>query len=108
LPGVDAVFLGPSDLSLSLGHPGDLEHPDVAAAIEQVASAVTGTTGAALFAVVGDEDEARAWRSRGAQLLVFVAPSVIAKRLGSLIQAVNGTAQTGLVSSSTPTTELQS
>jgi 4-hydroxy-2-oxoheptanedioate aldolase len=32
--GVDSVFIGPADLSASLGHRGDPEHPDVQAAIE--------------------------------------------------------------------------
>lgn len=32
--GVDGVFIGPSDLAASLGHVGDLNHPDVQAAIE--------------------------------------------------------------------------
>ncbi|MFK7730597.1 MAG: aldolase/citrate lyase family protein [Pseudomonadales bacterium] len=33
--GVDAVFIGPSDLSASMGHIGNPGHPDVVAAIEQ-------------------------------------------------------------------------
>lgn len=32
--GVDGVFIGPSDLSASLGHPGEPMHPEVVAAIE--------------------------------------------------------------------------
>jgi len=32
--GVDGVFIGPADLSASLGYPGDLNHPEVARAIE--------------------------------------------------------------------------
>jgi 4-hydroxy-2-oxoheptanedioate aldolase len=28
-PGVDGVFIGPSDLSASMGHAGDVSHPDV-------------------------------------------------------------------------------
>jgi 2-keto-3-deoxy-L-rhamnonate aldolase RhmA len=34
--GLDAVFLGPYDLSASLGHPGDIHHPQVAEAIDHV------------------------------------------------------------------------
>ncbi len=34
VPGVDAVFIGPSDLSASMGHLGDQNHPDVQAAID--------------------------------------------------------------------------
>ncbi|WP_375689182.1 aldolase/citrate lyase family protein [Pseudooceanicola sp. LIPI14-2-Ac024] len=32
--GVDGVFIGPADLSASLGHPGDMGHPEVVEAIE--------------------------------------------------------------------------
>ncbi|EAQ01692.1 hypothetical protein OB2597_14651 [Pseudooceanicola batsensis HTCC2597] len=32
--GVDAVFIGPADLSGSMGHPGNQSHPEVVAAIE--------------------------------------------------------------------------
>jgi 2-keto-3-deoxy-L-rhamnonate aldolase RhmA len=36
VPGVDAVLLGPYDLSASLGRMGEIEHPDVVAAIGRV------------------------------------------------------------------------
>jgi 4-hydroxy-2-oxoheptanedioate aldolase len=32
--GVDAVFIGPADLSASMGYPGEVDHPEVVAAIE--------------------------------------------------------------------------
>lgn len=32
--GVDGLFIGPADLAASMGHPGNLSHPDVVAAIE--------------------------------------------------------------------------
>ena len=32
--GVDALFVGPADLAASMGHVGDMRHPDVVAAIE--------------------------------------------------------------------------
>jgi 2-keto-3-deoxy-L-rhamnonate aldolase RhmA len=35
VPGVDAVFIGPSDLAASLGHRGQAGHPDVQAAISK-------------------------------------------------------------------------
>jgi 2-dehydro-3-deoxyglucarate aldolase len=36
VPGVDAVLIGPYDLSASLGHPGDLVHPDFLDAVERI------------------------------------------------------------------------
>lgn len=37
--GLDAVFIGPYDLSASLGHAGDLDHPTVVAAIDRITTA---------------------------------------------------------------------
>jgi 4-hydroxy-2-oxoheptanedioate aldolase len=37
--GVDVLFIGPMDLSVSLGHPTQLEHPDFRSAVEQVIAA---------------------------------------------------------------------
>lgn len=36
VPGLDAVFVGPYDLSASLGYPGEVDHPEVRAAIARV------------------------------------------------------------------------
>lgn len=38
--GVDAVFVGPSDLAASMGHLGEQTHPDVLAAVARVFAAV--------------------------------------------------------------------
>lgn len=40
VPGYDAIFLGPVDLSVSLGIPGDLNNPLIEEAMERVAKAV--------------------------------------------------------------------
>ena len=37
VPGIDAVLIGPYDLSASLGRPGEIEHPAVRDAIQQIA-----------------------------------------------------------------------
>lgn len=39
VPGVDVVFVGPYDLSASLGHVGEIDHPDVTACIRRIISA---------------------------------------------------------------------
>jgi len=36
VPGIDATFIGPNDLSLSLGLPGQLQHPRVLSAMEDI------------------------------------------------------------------------
>jgi 4-hydroxy-2-oxoheptanedioate aldolase len=87
-PHLDAVFVGPTDLSSSLGHPGELDHPDVAAAIDRVAEAVVRDEGTALCVLVSDEGDARRWQERGAGLLLFSAPSLFTKRLCALVDAL--------------------
>ncbi len=39
VPGVDALLIGPNDLSIALGQPGQMEHPVVQAAIEKMIAA---------------------------------------------------------------------
>lgn len=39
LDGVDVLLVGTNDLCMELGHPGQLDHPEVAAALETVAAA---------------------------------------------------------------------
>jgi len=39
VPGIGAIFIGPSDLSISYGVPGQRDHPDVAGAMDRVLAA---------------------------------------------------------------------
>ena len=55
--GVDGIFIGPADLSASMGHPGNLTHPDVLAAI---ASAIARINAAGKAAGILSADEALA------------------------------------------------
>jgi 4-hydroxy-2-oxoheptanedioate aldolase len=80
-PGVDAVFIGPTDLSASLGAPGDLGHPAVAHAIDEITSAVLASDQAVLCVVANDDADARRWVARGARIVMFVAPSLFARCL---------------------------
>lgn len=38
-PGLDCVFIGTGDLSLDMGHPNDVKHPEVVAAIDKIREA---------------------------------------------------------------------
>lgn len=94
---VDAIFLGPNDLSLSLGHPGDLAHPKVAAAVERVVDSVKETQGAALCVLAGSEQEARGWEALGARLVLFSATALLGERLGQIVASLRS--KEGLVES---------
>ncbi|MBT9463706.1 HpcH/HpaI aldolase/citrate lyase family protein [Hydrogenophaga sp.] len=68
-PGVDGVFIGPADLSASLGHVGNPGHPEVQAAIEHAIRGIL-RAGKAPGILTADEAQARHYLALGA---VFVA-----------------------------------
>jgi 4-hydroxy-2-oxoheptanedioate aldolase len=68
-PGVDGVFIGPADLSASMGHVGNPAHPQVQAAIEDAIARIL-KAGKAPGILTPDEKLARHYLSLGA---VFVA-----------------------------------
>ena len=37
--GIDSYYVGPADMSLSLGHPGEIDHPEVEACVDRVRQA---------------------------------------------------------------------
>ncbi|MFV1971123.1 MAG: HpcH/HpaI aldolase/citrate lyase family protein [Acidimicrobiia bacterium] len=70
--GVDVLFLGPTDLSHSLGHPGQVDHPDVQAAMRHTADVVTSSD-KALGIYAPTAEFAIEWQTRGAR---YVATGV--------------------------------
>jgi 2-keto-3-deoxy-L-rhamnonate aldolase RhmA len=66
----DALFIGPSDLSATLGHPGEPDHPSVAAAITRVADSVLGDE-MPLGIFCPDAGAAHQFARRGMTLLVI-------------------------------------
>jgi 4-hydroxy-2-oxoheptanedioate aldolase len=66
--GVDALFIGPSDLAAALGHLGNPSHPEVRAAIEDAFKRIR-TAGKAPGILAPIEAEARYWLSHGCVML---------------------------------------
>ncbi len=71
-PGVDGVFIGPADLSASMGHRGNPGHPDVQAAIHDGIARIRNA-GKAPGILATNEAQARQWLAAGA---LFVAVGV--------------------------------
>jgi 4-hydroxy-2-oxoheptanedioate aldolase len=67
-PGLDVAFIGPYDLSQSLGFPGDVQHPAVQDAMERIV-AVGARHGVAVGTFVDDLDTARRWVAAGVRLI---------------------------------------
>lgn len=73
-PGVHAAFIGPYDLSASLGHPGELEHPQVQEARRRILTACRNrNVPAGIHVVAPSAEDVRARIAEGYR---FIACSV--------------------------------
>ncbi|GGM04979.1 aldolase/citrate lyase family protein [Nakamurella endophytica] len=70
--GIDGLFVGPADLSVALGLPGAVTHPEVTSAIAAVHQAARAA-GKAVVAITGTADGARALYDGGADVVIFNA-----------------------------------
>ena len=68
VPGIDAVMMGPADLSVSLGVPGDFQHPRMVEAMEAVRDSCQ-RHGVAPGTQTRTPELARFWKDRGMKLL---------------------------------------
>ena len=86
IDGVDGVFIGPADLSASMGYVGQLTHPQVLAAIENAIARIN-RAGKAAGILTTDETLAKRYLELGA---VFVAvgldTSLLARHTSALLQ----------------------
>ncbi|MEO8117818.1 MAG: aldolase/citrate lyase family protein [Rhodoferax sp.] len=82
--GVDGVFIGPADLSASLGHPGDPGHPEVRSAIDKAIRRIRAC-GKAPGILMIDEARARECLDLGA---LFVAVAMDLQILARGVEAV--------------------
>lgn len=79
-PGIDMLFIGPADLSQSLGVPGELEHPRV---IEATESTLRAARAAGKWSgVMGlDPENAARWKAEGATFVVWHQEMTLFKRI---------------------------
>jgi 2-keto-3-deoxy-L-rhamnonate aldolase RhmA len=68
IDGLDVVFIGPYDLSTSLGLPGQFDHPKVREAISEIVSRA-GERGVAVGIWVPDAQAARFWVGQGVRFV---------------------------------------
>ena len=72
MPGSDVIFVGPYDLSQSLGVVGEIDHPKVIQTVEQIAEK-SRKAGRHVGIYADDVETARRWIDAGVQ---FIALSV--------------------------------
>ena len=91
-PGVDGVFVGPSDLAAALGHLGDPGHAEVQAAIEAAIATVTAA-GKAAGILMADQALARRYLALGATFVaVGTDVTILARGVEALARAFAGVA----------------
>jgi 4-hydroxy-2-oxoheptanedioate aldolase len=81
---LDVLFIGPGDLSASLGHPGDAAHPDVIAAIDRVIEVAAGRKH--IGTVVANAAQLDSYVARGVHYIAWLS------ELGMLRGALNAAA----------------
>jgi 2-dehydro-3-deoxyglucarate aldolase len=91
--GIDGFFVGPYDLSGSLGRPGDFDHPDVKSALEAVEEFVTADGPVAgIHVVEPDATKLNEALDRGYRFVAFASEMLIfSHRIAEVSRALAGT-----------------
>ena len=91
VPGADVLFIGPSDLSQSLGHPGRVDHPDVQAAIRRIIEAgLANRMAVGILALTADD--VRTYRALGATMFVDSATRTFLRAAQAQVAAMRDAA----------------
>jgi len=87
VPGIDVAFIGPTDLSNSLGFPGQLQHPEVQEALRRSVDVIVDS-GVALGIMVPNADAALQWVARGARYVAVGLESILNPACRSYLKSV--------------------
>lgn len=94
-PGVDGVFIGPADLSASMGHPGNAAHPEVQAVIADGVQRIRAA-GKAPGILATSEAVAKQWMVAGALFVAVGADTMLlASGASQLLAQFKGPVATG-------------
>jgi 4-hydroxy-2-oxoheptanedioate aldolase len=84
-PGLDAVFVGPNDLAASMGHLGNMGHPEVTAAVDRIRAQLQAIPDGPAFATIArSAAQAKDLTGRGARMICFNTTSILVQALRTL------------------------
>jgi 4-hydroxy-2-oxoheptanedioate aldolase len=89
VPGVDVIFIGPTDLSLAMGYPGRPDHPEVQAAFNKVRDIVL-ESGKTLGILTVSVENTLEWRRRGARFFLSVFEAVMVPAIRGYLEKSRG------------------
>ncbi len=101
VPGIDGTFIGPYDLSMSMGLPGQIDHPEIIAAQQKVLKATTARGLAAGIHLVHPDRAAGDIASYVAQGYQFIALGTDILFLGDSCRTLQRQASAAAASAST-------
>jgi 2-keto-3-deoxy-L-rhamnonate aldolase RhmA len=87
IPEIDVIFIGPTDLSLALGHPGDFQHPKVQDAFNRIID-VVGKSDKALGVLATTTESSLAWRAKGARYIMTVFEALMGPPIRTYLKTV--------------------
>ena len=87
VPGIDVLFVGPGDLSQSMGYPGQLDHPEVQATIDRVLEMAKGHD-VTLAMIAGSAEAANREIARGFRMIGANAGSLLTAAANQLLANV--------------------
>jgi len=82
---LDVIFIGPTDLTNSLGVPGEVQHPKVQKTLERIVEMVRGSD-KALGIMVSNAQGAQQWQERGARYIAIGLEPLLASACRSYLQ----------------------
>ena len=88
VPYIDCVFIGPTDLSVGLGYPGENDHPAVIQAFDRINQAVNSKPHVKLGTFARDANDAKQWTKQGASFVALASTILIADKFRELIAAL--------------------
>ncbi len=88
--GLDVIFIGPTDLSNSLGIPGQIQHPKMQAIVQRIVDSVASTE-LAVGIMVSNAEAARQWRDRGARYIAVGLESLMNPSCRNYLKAARDT-----------------
>jgi 4-hydroxy-2-oxoheptanedioate aldolase len=89
IEGVDGYFVGPRDLSMSMGFPDGPAHPEVRSLIDEIFQAVTAA-GLVVGTVAGTGEEAKNLVDRGARIILGSIQGLLKVGAGAFLKPVRG------------------
>lgn len=86
-PGLDAIFIGPVDLAMSMGYADETQHPEVQAAITEIVAAAKAYRMPVGIFVVGGIQEIQAALAQGFQWIAYTSDYLLLARAVDSIMA---------------------